>query len=1218
VAGENCTSACPYGLASMTKGDIYTIAGDGNAGFSGEHGPASEAELYDPDGLVVDGAGDLLVSDTGNNRVRLVASGAARAAAPVFTAASPPATALAGSHLEYTFSATGQPAPTYTLAPGAPSWLHIDPASGTLTGTVPSATTTFSFSVTATNSVASRTAGPIFTAAATPVSVSGTVDDPAGKPVAGAVVNACLSTGQPCFRASTEAVGAFTLSAVPGTTIVLTAYPPQSDSHVEAPVTSEPLLVPAAGLQGETIGLTALAPSNVSLTGSPGATTLDSGQPATAQTAGCPHGLAVVTVTAENQKTRTLESNIEMLSEDPAAPGTYSGTISPQYPLAGPAEITSSVSCPPQSTLVPSLGSANGGGTVIVTGAGFTGATGVDFGDVPAESYRELSEAVIEAVAPPGTGTVPVTVYGPGAPGGAGSVVVGQYTYVGVQSVSPASGPPAGGTLVTITGTGLEAATAVRFGKSGASFTQISSTELQTVSPPGEGSEDITVETEYGGTTAITPADEFTYSAADAGLVAPLAARGPAAGAQSHAARPQSARPPAARPHAARRQSARPPSARPQSARPQSHAARPQISYFEVDGVFEIVFEQGPEFLGQFEQVKDAIEVLTQKVNCEGFREVEEAAINLFIAPLVDAAADAALPWMEWLVTTTFSESGPLAPVIALAVTPVAVHWLANLIAKSLVKAAMDSVFGKCPQESESEQVERTASGLPDAAAHANSLGLSDLSRRLHPNASTSSGPGEQFHPNASTPSGPGEQFHPNAYIDPSGTILDTNGNPVAGATATILRSEAWEGPFVPVNSQAPGIQPAVNPQTTAADGVFHWEVDPGYYEVQAAAPGCTAAGEPGQSTATIGPYPVPPPQLGLTISLSCPDEPPAPVPSVTSLSASTGPGSGGTTVTVLGSGFTPSSRVLFGTAAAQTVTYFGPQALQAVSPPGAGPVDVVVQSAHATSATSAADQFFYGSAPTVSGLSLHAGPAAGATRITVFGTGFTGAYVVGFGGLPGGSLVVKSDSELEVTSPPEPARMVDIQVVTPAGTSAEGPADQYTYLPAATPSGGGAGLGPITGAPAAEPGATGAATTTSPVRPVVSGLSQASARWLEARKRGARSKLPVGTTFRFTLNEPATVHIQLSQSATGRKVGKRCVVPASQHDHRRGSCTAIRVLGTLTLNGLAGVNTVKFAGTLPGHRRLAPGRYELQLTATAAGETSSAATLTFTIAGPS
>jgi sugar lactone lactonase YvrE len=55
---------------------IVRIAGDGYDGFAGDGGPASSAELNQPEGLTVDPRnGDLYVADTGNDRIRKIDAG---------------------------------------------------------------------------------------------------------------------------------------------------------------------------------------------------------------------------------------------------------------------------------------------------------------------------------------------------------------------------------------------------------------------------------------------------------------------------------------------------------------------------------------------------------------------------------------------------------------------------------------------------------------------------------------------------------------------------------------------------------------------------------------------------------------------------------------------------------------------------------------------------------------------------------------------------------------------------------------------------------------------------------------------------------------------------------------------------------------------------------------------------------------------------------------
>ncbi len=55
-----------------STGVITTIAGTGSAGFAGDRGPATEAQLEHPHGIAFDSAGNLYVAEWFNNRVRRV------------------------------------------------------------------------------------------------------------------------------------------------------------------------------------------------------------------------------------------------------------------------------------------------------------------------------------------------------------------------------------------------------------------------------------------------------------------------------------------------------------------------------------------------------------------------------------------------------------------------------------------------------------------------------------------------------------------------------------------------------------------------------------------------------------------------------------------------------------------------------------------------------------------------------------------------------------------------------------------------------------------------------------------------------------------------------------------------------------------------------------------------------------------------------------------
>lgn len=63
-------------IRKLTRGGLVTsVAGNGTPGFAGDGGPASAAELIDPEAVAADGQGNVFIADTGNSRIREVTTG---------------------------------------------------------------------------------------------------------------------------------------------------------------------------------------------------------------------------------------------------------------------------------------------------------------------------------------------------------------------------------------------------------------------------------------------------------------------------------------------------------------------------------------------------------------------------------------------------------------------------------------------------------------------------------------------------------------------------------------------------------------------------------------------------------------------------------------------------------------------------------------------------------------------------------------------------------------------------------------------------------------------------------------------------------------------------------------------------------------------------------------------------------------------------------------
>jgi hypothetical protein len=178
---------------------------------------------------------------------------------------------------------------------------------------------------------------------------------------------------------------------------------------------------------------------------------------------------------------------------------------------------TTFASTPTITGISPASGPTGGGGAVTISGTNFTGAVGVLFGPWPATTFTVVNSTTITTTAPAAlAGTVDVSVLTPS--GLTSAVPADHYVYSAtapaVTAISPSSGPSAGGTVVTITGTNLNTASQVEFGGTAAtSFVVLGSTQISATAPAGSGSRHITVVTSYG-TSASTAADLFTYQPA--------------------------------------------------------------------------------------------------------------------------------------------------------------------------------------------------------------------------------------------------------------------------------------------------------------------------------------------------------------------------------------------------------------------------------------------------------------------------------------------------------------------------------------------------------------------------------------------------------------------------------------------------------------------------------------------------------------------------------
>jgi subtilase family serine protease len=249
-------------------------------------------------------------------------------------------------------------------------------------------------------------------------------------------------------------------------------------------------VTPATGPAGATANVTIAGTGFLPITGAnhvavySGTTLLATLTPSSCTTTAC-----TITLPAEAAGTVNLRVSVE--------DGAYTTeTSADEFTYVPPA-----IAAPTISSLSPAVGTASGGTKVTIHGSNFASVKSVTFGGVVGTKLVVTSATELTVTTPKGTNgkTVSVVVTAAGGTSKAASYLYANTPHV--TSLSPTSGPPKGGTKVTIHGTSFIGVKSVTFaGKAGITLKVTSATELTITTPKGTKGKVKVVITAAGGT----------------------------------------------------------------------------------------------------------------------------------------------------------------------------------------------------------------------------------------------------------------------------------------------------------------------------------------------------------------------------------------------------------------------------------------------------------------------------------------------------------------------------------------------------------------------------------------------------------------------------------------------------------------------------------------------------------------------------------------------
>ena len=562
VAKAACTSACPYKYTSLAAGGLYTIAASGQVtGATLTPAISFTYQVYGY-GLAVDAQGNII--DGSNNLIVFLNEGTATLTRYGKSLAHHKATLIAGTT---TGAATCGDGSVNVPATGASSpalqWPHpfVDPSgnvyfsdnqvssgkgctwvlpaeSGSLDGMTVTAGRMYSLTGAATTTA--ETSGAVANKTSFPNAVAAVTD------AAGNVVVA-LSGTTPAVRVIAESTATYydqamtaghvyTISGGPAATRTTT---PGNATGFKLPGAARPTKPPAFGLTSITPG----APGDLLLTDGSSATTASLYEITKGPLHGAPTVTGVtpskgplaggtkVTITGSNFTTVTsVKFGAKTVTSITSRTPTKLTVTDPTSSTAGPVTVSVTaaggtgtkptgfdyVAGPTITKVTPAAGPTAGGTVVTLTGSGFvSGATSVTFGGttIPDGSVTFVSATAIKVTSPShGAGTVTVKATTAAGTSGSGE----HFTYENaptITKVTPAAGPTAGGTVVTLTGSGfVSGATTVTFGGTtipDGSVTFVSATAIKVTSPSHTAGTVTVKATTAGGTSGS--GEHFTY-----------------------------------------------------------------------------------------------------------------------------------------------------------------------------------------------------------------------------------------------------------------------------------------------------------------------------------------------------------------------------------------------------------------------------------------------------------------------------------------------------------------------------------------------------------------------------------------------------------------------------------------------------------------------------------------------------------------------------------